>query len=52
MYDLVYFINNKKIETVMYNRPISLCKWKKIVLSLTTHKTGTFKFIEHESRKE
>lgn len=45
MYNLVWIVNGKIKETIMWNKPIGLCRWKKKQVATTTHKTGSFKTI-------
>lgn len=47
LYDLEYYVGKTKLETVMYNLPITLVRWKKKVLSNTTHRTGIFKIVKN-----
>lgn len=43
MYRLIYIINGRNSEIVVPCAPIGVCKWKKSVLSESTHRLGTFK---------
>ena len=43
MYRLVYYIGTKRVEVTVQNAPLNVCKWKKAILSESTHKLGTFK---------
>ena len=45
LYNLEYYIGKRKVETVMFNLPIALIKWKKKVLINTTHIKGKFKIV-------
>jgi hypothetical protein len=40
LFNLVYWINGRKFETIMSNRSKSLCKWKLKQLKESTHKMG------------
>ena len=43
--NLVYYIGNRKIETILYKKPIAICKWKaKELKKLKYHTLGYFKF--------
>ena len=42
-YNLEYYIGNKLVETVVYNKPKPLCLSIKGKLSNSSHKIGTFK---------
>lgn len=45
-YNLEYWNGKNHIETTVYNVPIAIAKWKAKELRKTTHKSGTFKYIE------
>ena len=48
LYNLEYYIGKRKVETVMFNLPIALIKWKKRVLQDSTHKQGVLKIIKNK----
>lgn len=45
MYNLEYWIGINKIETILFNKPKTLCIWKRNQLK-KTHSQGQFKIIE------
>lgn len=46
LYDLEYWVGNKKVETIFYQKPIQLCKWKENQLkSQHNYKLGKFKIV-------
>ena len=45
-YNLEYWNGSKHIETVMYSVPKAVAIWKAKQLKMTTHKIGTFKYIQ------
>jgi hypothetical protein len=47
-YNLEYWIGNKHVETVLYNIPKSIAKWKEKQLKKTTHTMGVFKYVENK----
>lgn len=47
LYNLEYYMGKTKVETVMYNLPITLVKWKKKVLGNTSHRLGTLKIVKN-----
>jgi hypothetical protein len=42
-YNLEYYINNRLVETIVYNKPKPLCLSIKNKLSEVSHKAGIFK---------
>ena len=48
LYNLEYYSGKTKLETVMYNLPIQLVKWKKRVLENTTHSKGVLKIVKNK----
>ena len=40
MYDLVWIVDGMVKETILFNTPIAICKWKASQLRNTTHGTG------------
>lgn len=48
LYNLEHYVGKNKLETVMYNLPISLVKWKKRVLESTTHRTGNLRIVKNK----
>lgn len=52
LYNLEYYKGKTKAETVMFNLPIALVKWKKRVLENTTHKLGTLKIVKNGKGKK
>jgi hypothetical protein len=47
MYNLEYWLNGKLSETVLFQRPIGIVRWKKAMLEEgKNHKLGTFKIIK------
>jgi len=48
LYNLEYYSGKTKLETIMYNLPITLVKWKKRVLRNTTHKQGVLKIVKNK----
>ena len=49
LYNLVWIVNGVIKETMMWQLPIALVKWKKRVLGNTTHRTGKLKIVPNES---
>lgn len=45
LYNLVYYVGSRKVETIFYKKPIAICKWKAKELKIAgTHTIGTFKY--------
>lgn len=40
LYNLVWMVNGIIKETILQNKPWSICSWKKSILKDTTHKSG------------
>jgi len=40
MYNLAWIVDGKVKETILYNSPYAVCKWKANQLKNTTHKVG------------
>lgn len=47
LYNLVWMINGIVKETIMWNCPMTLVKWKKRVVRSTTHRTGVLKIVNN-----
>lgn len=47
LYNLEYYQGKTKTETVMFNLPIALVKWKKSVIEKTSHRLGTLKIVKN-----
>ena len=47
---LKYYINNKLKETIMVDKPMALVKWKRDMLSESTHKKGKFKITKRNGK--
>ena len=50
LYNLEYYVGKTKVETVMWNLPITLVKWKKKVLGNTSHRLGTLKIVKNDTK--
>ena len=44
-YNLQYYIGDRLVETIAYNKPKPLCLSIKNKLSGSSHKSGTFKLV-------
>jgi len=50
LYTLEYYLGKKKVETIMYELPLALCRWKKKVLINSTHSKGKFKIVKIKTK--
>jgi len=52
LYNLQWIVNGVIKETIMWSKPIGLVKWKKLVLSNTTHRLGKLKIVKNGTKNQ
>ena len=48
MYNLEYYLGGNLVETVLWNKPWPICKWKEKQLKANTHTIGTFRICKNK----
>lgn len=48
LYNLIWMLNGKQVETIETNKPFAVCKWIKAQKEVTTHKTGVLIILENK----